>query len=83
MGSVALADLCLRAADEIGLRTVVVSDARMRTTGPDRSTNDLSRLWELGSRFAGRHDHDPYYNRNFRSDRGDREPPPLPKERVA
>ena len=45
--------------------------------------NDVPRLWELGSRFAAGHDRDPYYNPNFRADRGDYQMPPLPESRIA
>ena len=52
-------------------RTVIVPDARLRTTGPDTTTNDLPTLWRLRNTWARTHTHDPYYNPNYRTDRGD------------
>ena len=69
-GELALIDYCLRAGDH-GLRAVIVPDARLRTTGPDPTTNDLPTLWRLRSTWARTHTHDPYYNPNYRTDRGD------------
>jgi GT2 family glycosyltransferase len=65
-----LIEYCLRAGDH-GLRTVIVPDARLRTTGPDTTTNDLPALWRLHDEWATTHTHDPYYNPNYRTDRGD------------
>ena len=69
----ALIDYCLRAGDH-GLRAVIVPDARLRTTGPDPTTNDLPALWRLRNTWATHHTHDPYYNPNYRTDRGDFQP---------
>jgi hypothetical protein len=66
----ALIDYCLRAGDH-AQRTVIVPDARLRTTGPDPTTNDLPALWHLRATWAHTHTHDPYYNPNYRTDRGD------------
>ena len=65
-----LIDYCLRAGDHHG-RTVIVPDARLRTTGPDPTTNDLPALRQLHHTWATTHTHDPYYNPNYRTDRGD------------
>ena len=73
-GSLALVDYCLRAQEHRHERSVLVPDVRLRTIGPDSTTNDLPRLWRLGSRFARDHDHDPYYNPNYLSDRADFSP---------
>ena len=70
-GGLVLVDYCLRAERDRGLRAVLVPDARMRMIGPDRATNDLPRLWELGHRFRQAHARDPYYNPRFYRDRGD------------
>jgi GT2 family glycosyltransferase/SAM-dependent methyltransferase len=70
-GALGLVDFCMRAADRRGWRSVLVPDVRMRVIGPDRATNDLPRLWELGRRFARGHSRDPYYNPRYRSDRAD------------
>ena len=69
----ALIDYCLRATDT-GRRIVIVPDARLRTTGPDPTTNDLPALWRLRATWAQHHTHDPYYNPNYRTDRGDFRP---------
>jgi O-antigen biosynthesis protein len=65
-----LIDYCLRAGDHHH-RTVIVPDARLRTTGPDPTTNDLPALRQLHHTWATTHTHDPYYNPNYRTDRGD------------
>ncbi len=65
-----LIDYCLRATDT-GQRIVIVPDARLRTTGPDPTTNDLPAIWHLRHTWATTHTHDPYYNPNYRTDRGD------------
>jgi O-antigen biosynthesis protein len=69
-GELGLIHYCLRAADD-HLRTVIVPDARLRTTGPDPTTNDLPTLWRLRNTWARTHTHDPYYNPSYRTDRGD------------
>jgi GT2 family glycosyltransferase len=69
----ALIDYCLRATNAGG-RVVIVPDARLRTTGPDTTTNDLPAIWRLRQRWAQTHTRDPYYNPNYRTDRGDFEP---------
>jgi hypothetical protein len=69
----ALIDYCLRAGDT-GQRTVIVPDARLRATVPDTTTNDLPAIWHLRHTWAQTHTHDPYYNPNYRTDRGDFEP---------
>ena len=69
----ALIDYCLRAG-QYDLRTVIVPDARLHTTGPDPTTNDLPTLRRLRNTWAQHHTHDPYYNPNYRTDRGDFEP---------
>jgi len=66
----ALIEYCLRATAS-GRRVVIVPDARVRRTGPDTTTNDLSTIWRLRDRWAQTHTHDPYYNPNYRPDRGD------------
>jgi GT2 family glycosyltransferase len=68
--SLALIDYCLRAATT-HQRIVIVPDARVRTTGPDTTTNDLPTIWQLRNTWAQTHTHDPYYNANYRADRGD------------
>ncbi len=65
-----LIDYCLRATDQ-RQRIVIVPDARLRTTGPDPATNDLPTIWHLRHTWARTHTHDPYYNPNYRTDRGD------------
>ena len=72
----ALVDYCLRAAD-IGQRTVIVPDARLRAAGPDRTINDLPAIWRLRRAWAQTHTNDPYYNPNYRTDRGDSNLPPV------
>ncbi len=66
----ALIDYCLRAGEHHH-RTVIVPDARLRTTGADTTTNDLPAIWQLRTTWAQTHTHDPYYNPNYRTDRGD------------
>ena len=68
--SLALIDYCLRATTT-HQRIVIVPDARLRTTGPDTTTNDLPTIWQLRTTWAQTHTHDPYYNPNYRTDRGD------------
>ena len=72
-GSLSLIDYCLRAGDQ-HQRTVIVPDARLRTTGEGGivpTTNDLPTLWRLRETWAHTHTHDPYYNPSYRTDRGD------------
>jgi GT2 family glycosyltransferase len=69
-GTLALIDYCLRATDT-GRRVVLVPDARVRATGPDTTSNDLPTIWRLRDSWARTHTHDPYYNPNYRTDRGD------------
>ena len=47
----ALIDYCLRATDT-GQRIVIVPDARLLTTGPDTTTNDLPAIWRLRQSWA-------------------------------
>ena len=72
-GDLALVDYCLRARD-MDDRIVIVPDARLRATGPDCTTNDLPTIWRIRQGWARTHTHDPYYNANYRTDRGDFEP---------
>jgi hypothetical protein len=69
-GDLALIDYCLRATDA-GERVVIVPDARLRAVGPDITTNDLPAIWRLRQAWAQTHTHDPFYNANYRTDRGD------------
>jgi glycosyltransferase involved in cell wall biosynthesis len=69
----ALIDYCLRAT-EAGGRIVIVPDARLRVTGRDPTVNDLPVIWRMRESWVKTHTHDPYYNPNFRTDRGDFEP---------
>lgn len=66
----ALIDYCLRAT-EGGRRVVLVPDARLRTTGPDPTMNDLPAIWALRAGWAEHHSSDPYYNAGYLTDRGD------------
>ena len=66
----ALVEYCLR-ANQKNRRIVIVPDARLRITGPDRTTNDLSSIWRLRRSWAEICTDDPYYNPNYRTDRGD------------
>ena len=72
-GDLALIDYCLRAIDADG-RIVIVPDARLRASGPDTTINDLPAIWRLRRAWATTHTNDPYYNPNYRTDRGDFEP---------
>jgi GT2 family glycosyltransferase len=65
-----LIDYCLRAGDR-HQRTVIVPDARLRVTGLDHTTNDLTGIWKLREAWARTRSRDPYYNANYRTDRGD------------
>ena len=65
-----LIDYCLRATTT-DQRTVIVPDARLRTTGPDPTLNDLPALRHLRHTWTTTHTTDPYYNPNYRTDRGD------------
>ncbi len=69
LGEPALIDYCLRATDA-GQRVVIVPDARLKATGPDRTTNDLPAIWRLREAWAKTHTHDPYYNPNYRPTAG-------------
>jgi len=69
-GDLAPVHYCLRAT-HANLRIVTVPDARLRTTTPEHTTNDLPTLWRLRQEWAHTHTHDPYYNPNYRTDRGD------------
>ncbi len=69
-GDLAPVEYCLRAI-QANLRIVIVPDARLRTTTPDRITNDLPAIFKLRDHWARTHTHDPYYNPNYRTDRGD------------
>jgi len=73
LGDLALIDYCVRATDT-GRRVVIVPDARLRATGPDGTENDLPAIWRLRQSWAQIHTRDPYYNPNYRTDRGDFEP---------
>jgi len=67
-----LIDYCLRAtASQSDNRIVIVPDTRLRTTGPDPTTNDLPALRRLHHTWTTTHHTDPYYNPNYRTDRGD------------
>jgi hypothetical protein len=72
-GELALIDYCLRAGQD-NQRTVIVPDARLRTTGPDPTTNPHPTRWRQRATWAQHHTHDPYYNPNYRTDRGDFRP---------
>ncbi len=65
-----LIDYCLRATQHHD-RVVIVPDVRLRTTGPDPTTNDLPALRRLHHTWASTHYTDPYYNPDYRTDRGD------------
>jgi O-antigen biosynthesis protein len=66
----ALIEYCLRATDAGG-RVVIVPDARMRAAGSELPTNDLPMIWRLRERWGQTRTDDPYYNPNYRTDRGD------------
>ncbi len=69
-GELALIEYCLRATDT-GQRVVIVPDARVRATAPATTVNDLPAIWRLRQTWARAHTGDPYYNPNYRTDRGD------------
>jgi GT2 family glycosyltransferase len=69
-GELSLIEYCLRAT-RAGQRIVIVPDARLQAAGPDSTVNDLATLWSLRQAWARHHTYDPYYNPNYRSDRGD------------
>ncbi len=75
LGDLALIDYSVRAT-AAGMTAVVVPDARIRTLGLDHTTNDLAVISELRNSWLQTRIHDPYYNANFRSDRGDFVPGP-------
>jgi GT2 family glycosyltransferase len=66
----ALIDYCIRATAG-QLNALIVPDARVRTIGPDLTTNDLAGIRKLRNRWLEPLADDPYFNPNFRSDRGD------------
>jgi len=66
----ALIEYCLRATDT-GRRVVIVPDVRLRATACELPMNDLPAIWLLRERWAQSRTHDPYYNPNYRTDRGD------------
>jgi GT2 family glycosyltransferase len=66
-GPLSLIDYCLRARAH-HLRTVIVPDARLTTTTPHNTPNDLPALRHL---HATHTTPDPYYNARYRDDRGD------------
>ena len=70
LGDLALIDYCRRAT-EANLRIVTVPDARLRSTVPDSSPNDLPRIWQFRRAWFEHHTHDPYYSPGYRPDRGD------------
>jgi O-antigen biosynthesis protein len=69
LGDLALVDYCLRGAER-ELRTVAVSDARVRSDGAARRASDLRAIRRLSAQHPARA-HDPYYNPGYRQDRGD------------
>ena len=73
--TLALPEFCVRAADD-GLRAVLVSEARLQAVAPDVATNDVAALSGLRERWAASMSGDPYYNPNYRDDRGDFVPRP-------
>jgi hypothetical protein len=70
LGELALIGYCLKTTAK-SARAVIVPDARMRTTGPDPTVNDVPAVNRLRCQWAGTHGADPYYNPNYRTDRGD------------
>jgi hypothetical protein len=66
-GDLSLVDYCLRATNG-GLRTVTVPDARVQCRA--EPVNDLTAMRRLALAH-GNDRPDPYYNPNYRSDRGD------------
>jgi len=70
MGDLALIDYCLRALQS-GMRVVTVPDARVRVIEDDHTINDLPAIWRLRRAWRPTFPRDPYYNPNFRQDRGD------------
>jgi hypothetical protein len=66
-GVLAPIDYCLRAG-RAGARTVIVPDARVRLDA--QPINDIPAIWRLRREWAAAHDHDPYYNPGYRTDRG-------------
>ena len=73
MGDLALIDYCLRAIQD-GMRVVTVPDARVRTIEQDHAINDLPAIWRLRQAWRRTFRRDPYYNPNYRQDRGDFKP---------
>ena len=72
-GPLMLPEMCVRAGMR-GLRTVVVPDARLQLTAPDRGRNDPTGLWRLRRRWLTSRTSDPFYSPRYRPDRGDFEP---------
>jgi O-antigen biosynthesis protein len=70
LGQMTLVDYCLRAR-ALGLRTVIVPDARLRLTVADPAVNDLAELEALRRSWTAAGANDPYYNARYRTDRGD------------
>jgi hypothetical protein len=76
-GDLALIDYSLRALQS-HMRAVIVPDARLRTVGPDPTTNDLPVVWRLRQAWRSVVPADPYYHANYLSDRGDYTVPVAP-----
>lgn len=70
MCGVAMIDYCLRAQRD-GLRTVTVPDARVQRAGGGPTINDFADLRRLREAWGDALADDPYYNPNYRQDRGD------------
>jgi len=70
LGELALVHLCLRARSA-GHRVVIVPDARLRATEPERAESDLEAIWLLREEWARLGGREPYYSPAFRPDRGD------------
>ncbi len=70
MGDLAPIDYCLRAI-QAGMRVVSVPDARLQAVGTDETSNDLTCLERFRQAWRRALPRDPYYNPNYRQDRGD------------
>ena len=66
----ALTDYCVRGA-AVGLRSVSVAEARLWTRDTVVAPNDLTAMTRLQQTWRAHFGHDPYYNPNYRDDRGD------------
>ena len=66
----AMTDYCLRGLRQ-NLRIVTVPDARLKTTVPVDPSNDLPRIWRFRDTWGRHIGTDPFYNQNYRYDRGD------------